>query len=200
MEKVKKTDKRSLRTRSLIKRAVIIQLKTKRPDEIGISEVTKLATVSRNSFYTHYNCINDVLDDVFSDIITQFDNIINKYSYNDFVSEPYHALKEMSYIIINNSAFSKHVVFSKNSNLFVQRLIDTLTEKFYQIYLQTRGVSYTNVEYLISFLVAGCIEFLYKWFKDSNNVNFDEVLTQISLLVKDGIVMIRTIKNQLEKA
>ena len=200
MENVFKNDKRSLRTRSLIKRAVIIQLKTKRPDEIGVSEVTKLATVSRNSFYTHYNTINDVLDDIFSDIITQFDNIMSKYSYDDFVNDPYHALKEMSYIILNHQAFSKHVVFSKNSNLFVQGLIDALTDKFYQIYLGTRGTSNIKVKYLISFLVAGCLEFIYKWFKDGNSDNFDDVLTQISLLVKDGIVMIRTIKNQLEKA
>lgn len=200
MEKVRKNDKRSLRTRSLIKKAVIVLLKTKRPNEIGISETTKLAMISRNSFYTHYTSINDVLDDIFSDIMMQFDLIINKYSYNDFTTNPYTPLKEMSYVILNNKAFSEYVVFSKNSNMFVQGLIDALTDKFYKIYLSMKGVAPSSVPYLINFIVSGCIEFIYKWFKDGKNVPFDDVLTQISLLVKDGIVMIRAIKNYIEKA
>ncbi len=200
MEKVIKTDKRSLRTRNVIKRAVMVLLKTKRIDDIGVSEIAKIALISRNSFYTHYNAISDVLDDMFLDIINKFDDIIAKYDYDEFAENPYPMLNELSSAITDNSAFSEFVVFSKNSTLIVQMLIDSLTERFYSAYQKKRNDSVINVSYLINFMVSGCIQFIYKWYKDGKPVSFEEVLGQISKIVKQGIQMLRDVKNNYKNA
>ena len=201
MEKLKKIDKRSVRTRSQIRKAVIILLKTKRPDEIRVCEITSLALISRNSFYTHYNSVADVLNDIFNETIYQFDLILNCYSYEEIVENPYNLLKETAMLLIDNSAFSEHVIFSKNSNLFVQGIIDALTDRINNIYLKTRGEeNFTTTSYLINFLVSGTVEFLYKWFKDGKPVPFEDLLSQISILVKEGIKMIRGVKNTIIKA
>lgn len=189
-----KTDKRSLRTRNLIKKAVMILLKSKRPEEINVSEIAEIALISRNSFYTHYKSVSNVLEDVFFDIATNFNKIISKYDYFDFIENPYPMLQELTMPIIENSAFSEYVVFSKNSNLFVQGLIDALTERFLFVYTERRGNNDPSMPYLINFLVAGAIEFIYKWFKDGKPVPFEMVLNKVSLLIRDGIVMIRSIK------
>ncbi len=196
MEKVKKIDKRSLRTRSLIKKAVIVLLKKKRPNEIAVTEVTKIALISRNSFYTHYNSILDVLDDIFNDVLDSFDLVLSKYDYSEFEKNPYPCLKEISVPLIANSAFSEFVIFSKSSNSFVQGIIDALTEKFYNKYLQNRGTSNENIPYMVNFLVAGSINFVYKWFVDGKVVSYDVVLKDISNLITEGIKMIRNIKNE----
>lgn len=196
MEKVKKIDKRSLRTRSLIKKAVIVLLKKKRPNEIAVTEVTKIALISRNSFYTHYNSILDVLDDIFNDVLDSFDLVLSKYDYSEFEKNPYPCLKEISVPLIANSAFSEFVIFSKSSNSFVQGIIDALTEKFYNKYLQNRGTSNENIPYMVNFLVAGSINFVYKWFVDGKVVPYDMVLKDISNLITEGIKMIRNIKNE----
>lgn len=195
MNKVIKTDKRSVRTRSVIKKAVMVLLKTKRIDDIGVSEIAKIALISRNSFYTHYDSVSDVLDDMFLDIINRFDDIISKYDYDEFVENPYPMLQELSSTITDNSAFSEFVVFSKNSTLIVQMLIDALTERFYSAYKKKRTESLINVSYLINFMVAGCIQFIYKWYKEDKPVPFEEILIQISKIVKKGIQMLRDIKN-----
>ncbi len=196
MDKVKKIDKRSLRTRSLIKKAVIVLLKKKRPNEIAVTEVTKIALISRNSFYTHYNSVNDVLEDIFSDVLDNFDTVLSKYEYSEFEKNPYPCLKEISLPLIANSAFSEFVIFSKNSNSFVQGIIDALTDKFYKKYINNRGSAHDSIPYLVNFLVAGSINFVYKWFKDGKNVPFDKILKDISVLITEGIVMIRNVKNQ----
>jgi len=196
MEKVKKIDKSSLRTRSLIKKAVIVLLKKKRPNEIAVTEVTKIALISRNSFYTHYNSILDVLDDIFNDVLDSFDLVLSKYDYSEFEKNPYPCLKEISVPLIANSAFSEFVIFSKSSNSFVQGIINALTEKFYNKYLQNRGTSNENIPYMVNFLVAGSINFVYKWFVDGKVVPYDVVLKDISNLITEGIKMIRNIKNE----
>lgn len=200
MDKNRKIDKRSLRTRSQIRKAVIILLKTKRPDEIKVNEIASLALISRNSFYTHYNSVQDVLNDIFYDTISQFDLILECYTYEEIVLDPYNLLKETAMLLINNSAFSEYVIFSKNSNLFVQGIIDALTERISNIYIKTRGDSNIVISYLINFLVSGTVEFLYKWFKDGKVVPFEELLQQISTLIKEGIKMTRDVKKSIIKA
>ncbi len=195
MDKDRKIDKRSLRTRTLIKRAVIILLKKKRPEEIAVTELTKMAVISRNSFYTHYDTIADVLNDILEDIIDMFDQILSKYDYLEFQKDPYPCLKEISILILNNSAFAEYVIFSKQSNHFVQSIVDSLTDRFYKLYLKNRGTADEKIPYMVNFLVGGSIEFLYKWFKDGKVVPFNEVLKSISLLITEGIKMIRSIKN-----
>ena len=197
MIKNKKMDKRSIRTRTLIKKAVIVLLKKKRVNEIAVTEVTKIALISRNSFYTHYSSIADVLDDIFTDVLDTFDLVLSKYDYSEFEKDPYPCLKEISMPLIENSAFSEFVIFSRNSNTFVQGIIDSLTDKFYNKYLQNRGTAHENIPYMVNFLVAGSINFVYKWFKDGSFVSFEIVLKDISKLITEGIKMIRNIKNEM---
>ena len=194
-----KNDKRSLRTRSVIKKSVMVLLKSKRLEDIGVSEIAKIALISRNSFYTHYNSVSDVLDDIFLDIIMRFDEIIVKYDYDEFIENPYPMLRELSIQLTENSAFSEFVVFSKNSSVLVQRIIDTLTERFYTVYSKKRG-EFSNVAYLINFIVAGSIHFIYKWYRDGKPVPFDDILLQISKIVKEGITMLRDVKNSYRNA
>lgn len=194
MNKILKNDKRSVRTRSVIRKAVMVLLKTKRIDEINVSEIAKIALISRNSFYTHYNTVLDVLDDIFNDISFRFDEILLRYEYNELINNPYPMLKELSAPLVENSAFAEFVVFSKNSTFIVQGIIDSLTDRFYKIYINSRQDS-IKVSYLINFLVSGSVQFVYKWFKDGKNVPFNDVLLQVSALVKEGIKMLREVKN-----
>ena len=197
MNKTKKVDKRSLRTRALIKKSVMILLKKKRPEEIAVTEVTKIALISRNSFYPHYKSVQDVLKDIFSDVLDMFDLVLSKYEYSEFEKDPFPCLKEISMPLIANSAFSEFVIFSKTSNSFAQGIIDSLTDKFYNKYLEHKGFAKDSIPYLVNFIVSGSINFVYKWFKDGKTVPFDQVLKDISILITNGIVMIKNIKNTL---
>jgi AcrR family transcriptional regulator len=194
MVKEVKCDKRSLRTRSVIKKAVMVLLKTKRLEEIGVSEIAKIALISRNSFYTHYTSVSGVLDDIFLDIVNRFDDVISKYDYDEFTQNPYPMLKELASPLIDNSAFSEFVVFSKNSIIIVQRIIDTLTDRFYTVYVNKRG-EVPNVAFLINFMVSGIIQLIYKWYKDDKPVPLNDILEQVSKIVKEGILMLRDVKN-----
>ena len=71
MENKFKQDKRSLKTRKAIKLALFKMLKTTDMDSISITALTKLAGINRNSFYTHYTSIYNIIDDINCDILKQ---------------------------------------------------------------------------------------------------------------------------------
>ncbi|MBR2616619.1 MAG: TetR/AcrR family transcriptional regulator [Clostridia bacterium] len=192
-----KNDKRSLRTRTQIKLAVASLLDKKSPDEINISEITRLADVSRNSFYTHYSTVSDVLLDLYYDVISKISDIMRNHTYEDFISNPYPLLKDFTKPFFEDRLFTEYIVFSKNANMFVQGFIDALTEQFTEIYYKERGNTNPAMPYLINFLVSGIIGFIYKWFRDNKPVPFEDVLNQASLLIKASIISIRDIKKEI---
>lgn len=188
-----KTDKRSLKTRDRIKKAVIVLLKNN-TNKITVLQITSLAKLSRNTFYTHYCDINDVYDDIFIDIMENFDGIFKKYNYEEFVQKPYPFLKEIVTVTELNSAFSEYVLFSKSPNGMVQKLIDELTDRFYKLYLSSRGDNNPILPYLINFIIGGVLEIIHKWYKEGKNVNLDSVLESVNQIIKDSIVMVRDVK------
>lgn len=194
-----KCDKRSVKTRSKIKQAFMVLLKNKSMSEISIKEITKLAGVNRNSFYTHYDNLNDVINDMQATVFEKFDDIANKYNYNEFISDPYPLMHELTSALISNQAFSEYVLFSKNSAEFVRSLVNNLTDKIYMIYIKERGDTNPCMPYMISFLVSGTIEYYFRWFGGDKTLSIDDITKQVSLLVKDGISMVRNVKQETKR-
>ena len=55
----KKTNKNGLRSRKLIRQALLSLLKTKNPDDITIKDIVDEANINRATFYAHYSCLRD---------------------------------------------------------------------------------------------------------------------------------------------
>ena len=69
-------DKRITKTKCALKSALLKLLSTQAFDVISITELCKIANVSRITFYTHYKDKFALLDDIFNDML-----IIGKEGY-----------------------------------------------------------------------------------------------------------------------
>lgn len=192
--KVTKNNKQSASTRLRIKKAVAVLLKTTAVEDIKVTEITSLSGVSRNTFYTHYSKISDVLKDITADLILDFESVFIKYKYSEFSTDPTPLIKELIAICKKSPAFLEYVVFSNNSNGVLQGTIDALSEKFYSLYSLERGNN-NLVPYLINFLISGVAQYLYKWFKDGQKIEAQELIEQLSTLIKNTVSVLREVKN-----
>lgn len=192
--KVTKNNKQSASTRLRIKKAVAVLLKTTAVEDIKVTEITSLSGVSRNTFYTHYSKISDVLKDITADLILDFETVFIKYKYSEFSTDPTPLIKELIAICKKSPAFLEYVVFSNNSNGVLQGTIDALSEKFYSLYSLERGNNIL-VPYLINFLISGVAQYLYKWFKDGQKIEAQELIEQLSTLIKNTVSVLREVKN-----
>ena len=61
---MKRIDIRSERTERAIENALLDVLGTKHLAEVGVSEVVKRAGISRSTFYTHFNNLDEVVDQI----------------------------------------------------------------------------------------------------------------------------------------
>ena len=70
MEKIQKTDRRTRYTCQTIKDILLEELKTKPYSKITVTEICKKAEMNRGTFYLHYYDIDDVLNDILEDFLS----------------------------------------------------------------------------------------------------------------------------------
>lgn len=186
-----KQDKRSVRTRKQIKLALLKLVRTKDIEDISITELTNVAGINRNSFYTHYSSVYNILDDLNADILYTIDGIVSKYTYASFREDPYPLLHDFSEVITGNKYFTEYLLFSGSSGELIQKLKETLCERFYKIYVTERGNNRPYVKYMLSFLVGGVFDVYQSWFTNDKDVPLDEVTHMTADLLKRGIVVMR---------
>lgn len=64
-----KNDLRVVKTKQTIHKALLLLLKDKSLTQIKITELCKAATINRGTFYFHYQSVDDVLQELFEEIM-----------------------------------------------------------------------------------------------------------------------------------
>ena len=64
-------DRRSRRSRKLLKQGLLELMREKRFPEISVRDVTERMDLNRGTFYLHYLDLNDVLDDIFMELMSE---------------------------------------------------------------------------------------------------------------------------------
>ena len=127
-------DKRITKTKRALKSALLKLLTTQAFDAISITELCKIANVSRITFYTHYKDKFALLDDIFNDML-----IIGKEGYhrrqeennpeNNLTQGYLNVLDSILSLYYERYDFFRHVVPETNPYLafrFYRILLDTV--------------------------------------------------------------------------
>ena len=77
MEKIQKTDRRTRYTCQTIKDILLEELKTKPYSKITVTEICKKAEMNRGTFYLHYYDIDDVLNDILEDFLSDTSSVLD---------------------------------------------------------------------------------------------------------------------------
>lgn len=75
----KSSDLRVIKTKQIIRAAVLDIMTRKSLADISVTEVAKKAMVNRKTFYNHYSTVNDVLEDLIQEVI---DSITDKMNFD----------------------------------------------------------------------------------------------------------------------
>lgn len=79
---LRKTDRRTLYTRSVIKDALLEAMRHKTFEHITVTEVCRLAEITRATYYLHYQSLTDVLDEALEDALHLAENKVSEKEEN----------------------------------------------------------------------------------------------------------------------
>jgi len=125
-----RTDPRVLRTRQLIKNAMIELLQEMDIEKISVNRLAERATINRVTFYLHYRDIPDMLEKMAEDMIQDIRQTmkINWDNANSTEQDDFLLLLSLLEHTQEHAKFYKVILSSKQSTVFTDRLLNLITE------------------------------------------------------------------------
>ena len=162
-------NKRYKETEEKIQKSFLMLLENKSINDISINDICKLAHISRPSFYSHYEDINDLIIKIEYEKSTYIGTILttpNTLSINDFI-------KYVSYVKANRNFYIAY--FKCENNLYI-------SQHMMEQYLSINRINNTPaLRYHMLFFMAGLKTIIFDWL----NKNCPESIEQISQVLME---------------
>lgn len=186
---MKKQDQRTRLTRMLIRQALTTLLHQKPIQSISIRELCELAGINRGTFYSHYEDIYDLLNQLEQEMLEDFQKALAP-----LLAEPGNDLTPLRITAgifectRENSDLCSVMLGPNGDKKFALQLLDLGRESCMACY----GRYFPNatpqkLEYYYTFVSAGCIGLLEKWISDGMAISSTELAQMAEGIMLSGM-------------
>ncbi len=186
-------DKRIVKTRSNIKKALKKLALETEIGKITISDLAHEAMVNRSTFYLHYKDVEEVAADIEADMASQIDSYIAQFDLNDIYGSTFLFFRKITNGLDEHPETKKYIFSSVNSTyivgkikeMFVTKTTDAVMRKF-------PNGDRDLLIYPTTYATAGIVDSYVKWQREeSTSVNLDALIAIVSgmteQIIKDSL-------------
>ncbi len=181
--KVKNKNRSSIKTRQKIREAFAELLKEKNElSNMTVTELVKLADITRSTFYTHYDSIYDVakdLQDETLELISIYDKDIR--SINDLDKYIDRVIKNLK----DNEDMYRTLLRSREPLLFIEKLSNMINKRLidFNMFVETNYSDYSDL--IVTFFTYGCVNLFVRYFMGDLKCSLDDIGEFIKGMVKE---------------
>lgn len=177
----------------LIRKAFLELLQQKPIQSISIKELCAVAGINRGTFYTHYQDIYALQDQIEADMVADFqralDPILERSDSEHYLVEVctgiFQCLKE-------NADLCVVMLGDYGDKAFLARLLAMGKETCIRSYSQYfHGANQRQIEYFYAFVSNGCIGLLKQWIHDGMTASAAELAQMAEMIMLHGIGFLR---------
>lgn len=182
-----KTDRRVLKTKRAIHKAMTQLLAEKDINDISVKEIADLADINRKTFYNYYTGVYQLVDEIENEIVDYFAELIKTIDFEQALADP----SIVFYKLYNT--FSNHVefidaLFSSNSNAsLVSKVLNKLIEMTSDAAVEHFQSDPEKTEVITRFIFAGEIAAYQAWFRSDRKMPVKELSRTIEILCTKGL-------------
>ena len=188
--KEKKEDRRVRRTQAALRQSLTALLSEKGLREITVKELTERADVNRGTFYTYYQDIYDMVQQLEDELFEEFEAVISAYPVATMHGgeDIYRILRDVLAFLRRNADFCTILIGNGKDSSFIERLKALVYEKvdaeWGQLYQfptpRMRAVT-------MAFLVGGVIGMIQAWIANGWQETPEELAGIASQLIVRGL-------------
>lgn len=149
----KKLDRRTRYTRQVIRETLLSLMKEKSFCRVTVTELCKRAELNRGTFYLHYLDLDDVLDDILAEMLTDTTCVI------DHVLCEEHQCATYPFCDRIRSSDQYQVVFLDDSvtDRLLKKLSDACKEQYITYLMSHSLLTFPEAEAIFFFQMNGCL-------------------------------------------
>ena len=179
-------DRRSRRSRRLLKEGLLQMMQEKRFSEITVRDITERMDLNRGTFYLHYPDTAALLQSVEEDMLAEAQALVDAHMAESTAERTLRPvlLPILDYVVEHRTTIGM-LLDSSTASGFVDRLQkliyrngSRLTEAWF------RDVSPEQLDYLMSFLTYGLIGLEKEWFGRETDLPGEELVSMSYRLVQ----------------
>jgi AcrR family transcriptional regulator len=173
-------DPRVIRTRRLLKQALIELMEEQAFEEIKVQDISDRATVKRVTFYLHYKDKNELLiqciDEILSDLREKVSVNVSLLDNFDYLEEyPHSSFVQLFHQIAENFAFYKALLVTNRIPYLASGLLEIIhefvSEGINQIEPSDQNLT-AKRDLIIKYVESAFLEVIIWWIK--NNLHYSE--------------------------
>jgi len=189
-----KTDRRIVRTRKLLRKALLELIEEKGMERVTVSDLTQRAEINRGTFYLHYRDAADLLEqikrEIFEGLKVEMAKInpleLAAYAEKDLAYPPTQLV--LHYLKQNADFF--RVIFGPNGDVgFPLQIKAFMTEHLYDnIFADIPADRSAPVprDYLIAYMTSANLGLLMHWIQDGMRLSVEHMSMIITRIVSRG--------------
>ncbi|MCQ4725589.1 TetR/AcrR family transcriptional regulator [Anaerotignum faecicola] len=173
-----KEDRRVRRTKKLLKQGLSELMKEKDFKDISVKDITDRMDLNRGTFYLHYTDIYDLLNKIETDVLDDFQRVIDTYRQKTDKRSLLPVIEPLAAYISENADICRILFLNKASTDFSIKLKNliitngkTLIEERFKI-----NASAETINYLLNYMAYGIIGIMKEWLSDFNSIGMNEII------------------------
>lgn len=189
-----KTDRRKIRSKQLLRKALLELIEEKGMDGVTVSDLTERAGVNRGTFYLHYRDTADMLEqlktEIFEGLTKEMDqlNPLEIGTYAD-KGKAYPALVRVLEYFAEHADFFQVILGPKGDLAFPMQVKEHMKNRLFNHILhnipQTGGPPVPR-DYLVAFITSANLGIVLHWFETGRLLSPNEVALIMTRIINDG--------------
>lgn len=182
---MRKTDRRTLYTKNVIKNTILELSNKKDFDKITVTQVCKIAEINRGTFYIHYVDLYEALDDILDDILENTSNIFEHLNIKN-KKENSKCTYPLCSIIQENEEYKGLIFNDSLTSYIINRIISKGKDIFANDIAEVCNLPKEFAEMIFTFQINGCFA-VNKLMDKNKNVNCCEVREVVDKFIEGGL-------------
>lgn len=172
----KKTDRRILRTRRMLKDALLSLMEEKEFSQISAKEISDRADLNRGTFYLHYSSTEDLLEHICRDLLAEMEKTIDVFQPQQHRESLKTIVNHIVTFIDSDRVLFRSLLNNFHSEAMVQGIAHILLEKGLRLRNQlAAGADDQELAYCSYFITYGIVAVIRQWFRRDCDLSSDEL-------------------------
>ena len=181
-------DRRTRRTKILLKNAYIELLQEKKFTEISVKELCELADINRGTFYLHYNDIYELKKQLEDDIMNQLEELVLSHASLETNDDTYQLFLQLFQFTEKNQLYFSAFLGANGDISYFKRMQGMFKDLYLGLLLQGKTpTNSTNLDYSYNFIASGFTGLIENWLSNSNRPSPEEMATLVNRILYEGL-------------
>lgn len=184
---INQKDLRVVKTKAAIRKAFLKLLQKKELNDISISEIANAALIDRKTFYSHYNGIFDLVDEIEDDVVSRIGDLVLNIDAYSFLSNPQEILSVLKAVTEQDSFIFARALSMKGNDKLLSKFVHSIKMLVVKELQPKLDMPEKKLEILVDFNISGMISCYQNWLREGRTIPIENLSEELSMLSVFGL-------------